>query len=57
MLRVTFTAALISTAVGCGGLNGSYRVTPATFFLPGIGQMTPASTNAPTQAVTVAVVP
>jgi hypothetical protein len=57
MLRVALTAVVLFTAVGCGGLNGSYRVTPATFFLPGIGQATPASTNAPTHAVTVAVVP
>ena len=56
MLRVALTAVVVSTAVGCGGLNGSYRVTPATFFLPGIGQTTPASTNSPTHAITVPVV-
>ena len=49
-------AATMFVAVGCGGINGSYNVSPATFFLPGIGQTTPASTNSPIHTVTVAVV-
>ena len=30
MLRVTFTAVVISMAVGCGGLNGSYLLNSGT---------------------------
>jgi hypothetical protein len=55
MLRLAVTVAAICAAVGCGGLNGSYNVTPASFFLPGLGQATPVSTNAPGHTVTVAV--
>jgi hypothetical protein len=44
MLRLAAAAVMVAAGVGCGGLNGSYNVTPATFFLPGIGQVT---TNAP----------
>jgi hypothetical protein len=49
-------AATVFAAVGCGGINGSYNVSPATFLLPGIGQTTPVSTNSPNHTVTVAVV-
>jgi hypothetical protein len=56
MLRMAVAAATMFVAVGCGGINGSYNVSPATFFLPGIGQTTPASTNSPIHTVTVAVV-
>ncbi|HUS34745.1 MAG TPA: hypothetical protein VM680_05270 [Verrucomicrobiae bacterium] len=55
-LRLAVTATTMFVAVGCGGLNGSYNISPATFLLPGIGQVTPASTNAPNHTVTVAVV-
>jgi hypothetical protein len=48
--------AAVFAGIGCGGLNGSYNVSPATFLLPGLGQATPASTNAPSHTVTVAVV-
>ncbi len=33
-------------ALGCGGINGSHSISPASFFLPGLGQVKPpASTN------------
>jgi hypothetical protein len=54
--RVAVTAAALFAVAGCGGVNGSYNVTPASFFLPGIGQTTPISTNSPNHTVTVAVV-
>lgn len=56
MFRLSLTAAVMFVAVGCGGINGSYNISPATLLLPGIGQVTPVSTNAPNDTVTVAVV-
>jgi hypothetical protein len=35
-LRVLILAALLLPAVGCGGFRGSYSVSPASFFLPGL---------------------
>ena len=54
MLRVAITALAMCATVGCGGLNGSYNISPATFLLPGIGAVTPPSTNAPTEVDTIA---
>ena len=45
MLRVAMFGLLVSGAVGCGGINASHTITPASFFLPGLGQVT--QTNAP----------
>jgi hypothetical protein len=40
--------ALALFGAGCGGINASQSVSPATFFLPGIMRNdTPAQTNAP----------
>jgi hypothetical protein len=49
MFRLAAMAAVLGAGIGCGGLNGSYNVSPASFFLPGIGQVTPpaGSTNSP----------
>jgi hypothetical protein len=36
ILRVLLLAAVLLPAFGCGGLRGSYSVSPASFFLPGL---------------------
>lgn len=33
--------ALVLVGIGCGGINASQSVSPATFFLPGLGQTSP----------------
>ncbi len=41
-------AVLALVGVGCGGINASQSVSPASFFLPGIMKVdSPAATNAP----------
>jgi len=41
-------AALVIVGAGCGGINASQSVSPASFFLPGILRADPpAATNAP----------
>lgn len=41
-------AALALFGAGCGGINASQSVSPASFFLPGILKVgSPAVTNAP----------
>jgi len=34
-------------STGCGGINASQSVSPASFFLPGLLKADPPSTNAP----------
>jgi hypothetical protein len=48
-LRAAIFVSLLVGGIGCGGLNASHTVTPASFFLPGLGQVTPPSgeTNGP----------
>jgi hypothetical protein len=44
-------AALALLGAGCGGINGSESVSPASFFLPGLLKNdAPAQTNAPVVA-------
>jgi hypothetical protein len=50
MLRVAVTGLVLATGVGCGGINGSHTITPASFFLPGLGHVAPVSTNGPSQS-------
>jgi hypothetical protein len=44
-LAMLMASALFST--GCGGINASQSVSPASFFLPGVLKAGPPSTNAP----------
>jgi hypothetical protein len=44
-LAMLMVLALFST--GCGGINASQSVSPASFFLPGLMKADPPSTNAP----------
>jgi hypothetical protein len=39
--------ALALGSTGCGGINASQSVSPASFFLPGLMKADPPSTNAP----------
>ena len=39
--------ALALCSTGCGGINASKSVSPASFFLPGLMKADPPSTNAP----------
>jgi len=39
--------ALALCGAGCGGINASQGVSPASFFLPGLMKAGPPSTNAP----------
>ena len=39
--------ALALCGTGCGGINASQSVSPASFFLPGLMKAGPPSTNAP----------
>jgi hypothetical protein len=34
-------AGLALLGAGCGGIRGSYGISPASFFLPGLGQAEP----------------
>jgi hypothetical protein len=47
VLRVAMVGLLLCGGVGCGGINASHTVTPASFFLPGLGQVTPPPAPAP----------
>ena len=39
--------ALTVGSAGCGGINASQSVSPASFFLPGLMKAGPPSTNTP----------
>ncbi len=42
LLRWVFIALLaVSAGAGCGGINGSYSASPASFFLPGLMKADP----------------
>jgi hypothetical protein len=43
-LRLAVLAVLLTGAAGCGGVSGSQSVSPASFFLPGLLQVTPPPT-------------
>ena len=45
MLRLAILGLLAAAGIGCGGINASKGVSPATFLLPGFGQAEP--THAP----------
>ena len=36
---------LVALSAGCGGVNTTHSVSPATFFLPGLMQVTPTKTE------------
>jgi hypothetical protein len=44
-------AALMLGCSGCGGINASQSVSPASFFLPGVLKADPPVTNAPAMFV------
>jgi len=52
VLRAAIAGLLVFGGIGCGGLNASHTITPASFFLPGLGQVSPPSggTNAPSHS-------
>jgi hypothetical protein len=41
---LAFSPALLLLASGCGGINASRSISPASFFLPGLGRATPIQT-------------
>jgi hypothetical protein len=41
--RLALLASLAAPLLGCSGINASKSVSPASFFLPGLMQNTPAS--------------
>jgi len=47
LLALGILAALVLGSTGCGGINTSQSVSPASFFLPGILKADPPSSNAP----------
>jgi hypothetical protein len=53
LLRPALTALVVAAGIGCGGFNGTHSISPATFFLPGIGAVQPVSTNAPVHVAVV----
>jgi len=55
-LRMLALAALLAVASGCGGLQGSAGISPASFFLPGLLKAEPVqvpSLEVPTPAPSV----
>lgn len=38
-MRCVLALTLLLLVSGCGGISGSHSVSPATFFLPGLGQV------------------
>jgi hypothetical protein len=38
---LTLCPALVALGAGCSGINASQSVSPASFFLPGLGQAAP----------------
>jgi len=47
LLVLTMLAALVLAGTGCGGINASQTVSPATFFLPGLLKADLHATNTP----------
>ena len=48
-MRCVLALTLLLLVSGCGGISGSHSVSPATFFLPGLGQV--GSDSNPEQVV------
>jgi len=46
--RLALVALLVVLGAGCSGIRASHSISPATFFLPGLGKAEPAN-QAPTQ--------
>jgi hypothetical protein len=47
LLALAMLVALAVASAGCGGINASKSVSPASFFLPGLMKAGPPATNAP----------
>ena len=47
LLALTTLVALAVGSAGCGGINASQSVSPASFLLPGLMKAGPPATNAP----------
>jgi len=47
LLALAMLLVLAAGGTGCGGINASQSVSPATFFLPGLMKAGPPATNAP----------
>lgn len=45
VVRVAFLVGVTSLAAGCGGIAATHSVSPATFFLPGLGQVEPPKSS------------
>ncbi len=43
--------ALALGSTGCGGINATHTVSPASFFMPGLLKADPPRTNAPVQLI------
>jgi hypothetical protein len=59
LLRVSVLIGLAALGIGCGGLNASHSVSPASFFLPGLGQnsstpQNPAFATRPAEVASIA---
>jgi hypothetical protein len=50
LLSLAMAAALMLACTGCGGVNASQTVSPASFLLPGLLKVDPPMTNAPAAA-------
>jgi len=46
-LALAILLALVAGGTGCGGVNASQNVSPASFLLPGLLKAGPPATNAP----------
>jgi hypothetical protein len=51
VVRCVLALLLLLLVAGCGGISASHSVSPATFLLPGLGQLTPETTPAQTEEV------
>jgi hypothetical protein len=41
--RLALVALLLALGAGCGGIRASHSISPASFFLPGLGKAEPAT--------------
>jgi hypothetical protein len=46
-LALAAVLTLLALATGCGGFNGSYSASPASFFLPGLLKADPVKEQSP----------
>jgi len=51
VIRCVFALMLLLLVVGCGGINASHSISPATFFLPGLVQTAPETEPMQTEEV------